>query len=46
IVGQAVRRFTTSAVRSLHYAKGPRQNLPFSGNQVSCLIVNDGVGLF
>ncbi|KAK3514565.1 hypothetical protein QTP70_021620, partial [Hemibagrus guttatus] len=30
MLGQAVRRFTTSAVRASHYAEGPGQNLPFS----------------
>uniref|UniRef100_A0AAQ4PD30 Cytochrome c oxidase subunit 7C, mitochondrial n=1 Tax=Gasterosteus aculeatus aculeatus TaxID=481459 RepID=A0AAQ4PD30_GASAC len=30
MLGQAVRRFTTSAVRSSHYAEGPGKNLPFS----------------
>uniref|UniRef100_A0A8C8D954 Cytochrome c oxidase subunit 7C, mitochondrial n=5 Tax=Salmoninae TaxID=504568 RepID=A0A8C8D954_ONCTS len=30
MLGQAVRRFTTSAVRSSHYSEGPGQNLPFS----------------
>ncbi|XP_077378405.1 cytochrome c oxidase subunit 7C, mitochondrial [Festucalex cinctus] len=27
---QAIRRFTTSAVRSSHYEEGPGKNLPFS----------------
>ncbi|MED6256027.1 hypothetical protein ATANTOWER_018512 [Ataeniobius toweri] len=30
MLGQAVRRFATSAVRSSHYAEGPGKNLPFS----------------
>ncbi|KAG7490198.1 cytochrome c oxidase subunit 7C, mitochondrial [Solea senegalensis] len=30
MLGQAVRRFATSAVRSSHYAEGPGNNLPFS----------------
>ncbi|CAB1321560.1 unnamed protein product [Coregonus sp. 'balchen'] len=30
MLGQAIRRFTTSAVRSSHYGEGPGQNLPFS----------------
>ncbi|XP_008335884.1 cytochrome c oxidase subunit 7C, mitochondrial [Cynoglossus semilaevis] len=30
MLGQAVRRFTTSAARSSHYAEGPGKNLPFS----------------
>ncbi|XP_026858625.1 cytochrome c oxidase subunit 7C, mitochondrial [Electrophorus electricus] len=30
MLGQAVRRFATSVVRSSHYAEGPGQNLPFS----------------
>ncbi|XP_029367099.1 cytochrome c oxidase subunit 7C, mitochondrial [Echeneis naucrates] len=30
MLGQAVRRFTTSAVRAGHYAEGPGKNLPFS----------------
>ncbi|XP_029295842.1 cytochrome c oxidase subunit 7C, mitochondrial [Cottoperca gobio] len=30
MLGQAVRRFTTSAVRSSHYGEGPGNNLPFS----------------
>ncbi|XP_059193492.1 cytochrome c oxidase subunit 7C, mitochondrial [Centropristis striata] len=30
MLGQAVRRFTTSAIRSSHYAEGPGNNLPFS----------------
>ncbi|CAB1419290.1 unnamed protein product [Pleuronectes platessa] len=30
MLGQAVRRFTTSAVRSSHYGEGPGKNLPFS----------------
>ncbi|KAL0979747.1 hypothetical protein UPYG_G00189070 [Umbra pygmaea] len=30
MLGQAVRRFTTSAVRASHYTEGPGQNLPFS----------------
>ncbi|CAL8248805.1 unnamed protein product [Merluccius merluccius] len=30
MLGQAVRRFATSAVRSSHYSEGPGQNLPFS----------------
>uniref|UniRef100_A0AAV2MRM2 Cytochrome c oxidase subunit 7C, mitochondrial n=1 Tax=Knipowitschia caucasica TaxID=637954 RepID=A0AAV2MRM2_KNICA len=30
MLGQAVRRFTTSAVRSSHYSEGPGKNLPFS----------------
>ncbi|KAG9354357.1 hypothetical protein JZ751_001063 [Albula glossodonta] len=27
---QAVRRFTTSAIRASHYEEGPGKNLPFS----------------
>ncbi|KAJ8380615.1 hypothetical protein SKAU_G00013930 [Synaphobranchus kaupii] len=30
MLGQAVRRFTTSAIRGSHYGEGPGQNLPFS----------------
>ncbi|KAM5193281.1 cytochrome c oxidase subunit 7C, mitochondrial [Mantella aurantiaca] len=30
MLGQAVRRFTTSVVRRSHYGEGPGQNLPFS----------------
>ncbi|XP_034025346.1 cytochrome c oxidase subunit 7C, mitochondrial [Thalassophryne amazonica] len=30
MLGQVVRRFTTSVVRSSHYAEGPGQNMPFS----------------
>ncbi|KAK2911751.1 hypothetical protein Q8A67_003884 [Cirrhinus molitorella] len=32
MLGQAVRRFATSAVRSSHYAEGPGKNLPFSAS--------------
>ncbi|TRY66278.1 hypothetical protein DNTS_006424 [Danionella cerebrum] len=30
MLGHAVRRFATSAVRSTHYPEGPGNNLPFS----------------
>ncbi|XP_049636065.1 cytochrome c oxidase subunit 7C, mitochondrial-like [Suncus etruscus] len=30
MLGQSVRRFTTSVVRRSHYEGGPRKNLPFS----------------
>ncbi|KAK1176574.1 cytochrome c oxidase subunit 7C, mitochondrial [Acipenser oxyrinchus oxyrinchus] len=30
MLGQAVRRFTTSAIRRSHYGEGPGKNLPFS----------------
>ncbi|XP_032095434.1 cytochrome c oxidase subunit 7C, mitochondrial [Sapajus apella] len=30
MLGQSIRRFTTSAVRRTHYEEGPGKNLPFS----------------
>ncbi|XP_051026838.1 cytochrome c oxidase subunit 7C, mitochondrial-like [Acomys russatus] len=30
MLGQSIRRFTTSVVRRSHYEQGPRKNLPFS----------------
>uniref|UniRef100_A0A8D1WL53 Cytochrome c oxidase subunit 7C, mitochondrial n=1 Tax=Sus scrofa TaxID=9823 RepID=A0A8D1WL53_PIG len=30
MLGQSIRRFTTSAVRRNHYKEGPGKNLPFS----------------
>ncbi|GAB1298412.1 Cytochrome c oxidase subunit 7C, mitochondrial [Apodemus speciosus] len=30
MLGQSVRRFTTSVVRRSHYEEGPGKNLPFS----------------
>ncbi|XP_017362811.1 cytochrome c oxidase subunit 7C, mitochondrial-like [Cebus imitator] len=30
MLGQSIRRFTTSAVRRSHYEEGPGKNLPFS----------------
>ncbi|XP_029019819.1 cytochrome c oxidase subunit 7C, mitochondrial [Betta splendens] len=32
MLGQAVRRFATSAVRSSHYAEGPGKNMPFNSD--------------
>uniref|UniRef100_A0A8D2DV01 Cytochrome c oxidase subunit 7C, mitochondrial n=1 Tax=Sciurus vulgaris TaxID=55149 RepID=A0A8D2DV01_SCIVU len=30
MLGQSIRRFTTSVVRRSHYEEGPGKNLPFS----------------
>ncbi|XP_017818881.1 cytochrome c oxidase subunit 7C, mitochondrial-like [Callithrix jacchus] len=30
MLGQSIRRFTTSAVHRSHYEEGPGKNLPFS----------------
>uniref|UniRef100_A0A8C6DHD1 Cytochrome c oxidase subunit 7C, mitochondrial n=1 Tax=Moschus moschiferus TaxID=68415 RepID=A0A8C6DHD1_MOSMO len=30
MLGQSIRRFTTSAVRQSHYEEGPGKNIPFS----------------
>ncbi|XP_003216332.1 cytochrome c oxidase subunit 7C, mitochondrial [Anolis sagrei] len=30
MLGASVRRFTTSAIRRVHYEEGPGKNIPFS----------------
>ncbi|XP_061874461.1 cytochrome c oxidase subunit 7C, mitochondrial [Colius striatus] len=43
MLSAAVRRFTTSAVRRVHYEEGPGKNLPFSvDNKWRLLVVMCG----